>query len=125
MRATTAAEARDAVAHGDGQITFQRRRTWQDFLRSYTILVDDTDIGTLRRSGEMSVDLEEGRHTCRAAISWTGSQEIVVPVRAGIETRILVSPSRRDGGPSPIDRAASTDDWLALTVVGDAASSRD
>ncbi len=105
-----------------GRLTFQRGRTWQDFVRAYTVVVDGAEVGSLRPGAELSVDVDDGPHTCRATISWTGSKEIVVPVRAGTEVRILVAPSGRGGRSRQMDRAMSTDDWLVLTVVSDGGS---
>jgi hypothetical protein len=83
-----------------GRITFHRKRTWQDFARSYLILVDGVEIGTLKRSGSLSIDLPEGPHTCQARISSTGSSEQSIDVLADAETRVRVSPRVTTGSMS-------------------------
>ena len=81
---------------GTGHITFYRERAGQDFLRSYRILVDGEEIGTLEHDDSLSVDLPEGPHTAQARISWTGSPEQSFDVLADAETRVCVCPSHRD-----------------------------
>jgi len=60
---------------GTGRITFYRERPRQDLRRSYRILVDGGEIGTLEHSGSLSIDLPEGPHTGQARIDGTGSPE--------------------------------------------------
>ena len=99
-----------------GRITFYRKRTWQDFARTYLIVVDGGEIGTLKRSGSLSIDLPVGPHTCQARISWTGSREQSIDVVADAETRVCVCPTPH----SALDefgnlrRATSAANWLML-----------
>jgi hypothetical protein len=99
-----------------GRITFYRKRTWQDFARRYLILVDGREIGTLKRSGSLSVELPAGPHTCQARISWTGSLEQPIDVLANAETRVCVCPTPQKALDEfgNLRRATSTADWLML-----------
>ena len=101
---------------GTGRVTFYRRRTWQDFFRSYLILVDGGEIGTLKRSGSLSVDLPAGPHTGQARISWTGSPEQSFDVLADADSRICVYPTPQKvlDGFGNMHRATSAAGWLML-----------
>jgi hypothetical protein len=100
---------------GTGHITFYRERPRQDFLRSYRILVDGEEIGTLDHDDSLSVDLPEGPHTAQARISWTGSSEQSFDVLADVETRVCVCPSLRDGFVfGDLRRSMSRAGWLRL-----------
>ena len=100
---------------GTGHITFYRERPRQDFLRSYRILVDGEEIGTLEHDDSLSVDLPEGPHTAQARISWTGSPEQSFDVLADVETRVCVCPSLRDGLVfGDLRRSMSRAGWLML-----------
>src|SRR5450631_4811511 len=100
---------------GTGRITFYRERPRQDLRRSYRILVDGGEIGTLEHSGSLSVDLSEGPHTAQARIDWTGSPEQSFDVLADVETRVCVCPSLRDGFVfGKLRRSLSRAGWLML-----------
>ncbi len=110
---------RNAVPMDQGQLTFRRGVTWQDFVRSYTLIVDGEEIGKLRRGTSLSVAVNQGRHTCQARISWTGSKELDVLVPPGTEVKILISPPPKSRGVTKLDRAMSADEYLVLSVESD------
>ena len=100
---------------GTGHITFYRERPRQDFLRSYRILVDGGEIGTLDHDDSLSIDLPEGPHTAQARISWTGSPEQSFDVLTDVNTRVCVCPSLRDGFVfGDLRRSLSRAGWLML-----------
>ncbi len=108
-------EVNTADATPAGTLTFSRGRTWQDFVRSYDILVDGRSVGRLARSSELSVSLPPGSYSCRAQISWTGSATIQVRVVAGRATRVRILPG--DQG-SRVERALSEDTYLRIELEG-------
>lgn len=61
-------------------ITITRGRAFADGLRIYSVLVDDTRIGTLRQGEAFRCDVGAGRHEVRLAVDWCGSPTIVVDV---------------------------------------------
>ena len=105
---------------GTGRVTFYRERPWQDFFRSYRILVDGGEIGTLECSGSLSVDLPAGPHTGQARISGTGSPEQSIEVLADAETRICVCPTPQKvlDGVGNMRRSTSESGWLILVPDG-------
>ncbi len=84
----------DRASVPEGRVVFYRERTWQDALRSYHVIVDGRPVGRLGAKGRLSIPAEAGAHSCRATISWCGSPEVNVEVRAGHETRVLVCPAK-------------------------------
>jgi hypothetical protein len=105
---------------GTGRITFYRERPLQDYFRSYRILVDGEEIGTLEHSGSLSVDLPEGPHTGQARIGETGSPEQSFDVLADVETRACVCPTPQKGhdGVGNMRRSTSEAGWLILVPDG-------
>jgi hypothetical protein len=105
---------------GTGRITFYRERPLQDLRRSYRILVDGGEIGTLEHSGSLSVDLPEGPHTGQARIDGTGSPEQSFDVLADVETRVCVCPTphKRFDTFGNMRRGTSEADWLILVPDG-------
>lgn len=104
----------------EARLTFRRGTTWQDFVRSYTILVDGVEVGSLRRGATLSFEVSEGPHTCQARISWTGSRELLIAAEPGAEIRVLVSPAPRKKRDGLVDRALSTDAYLVMSIDGTA-----
>jgi hypothetical protein len=80
----------------NGVITVHRPRGgWRDFARSYRIEIDGELRGRLWRGQSMDVPVPAGRHVVRAAIDWTGSEDLDVDVGVGSCTRVRVEPSGR------------------------------
>jgi hypothetical protein len=105
---------------GTGRITFYRERPRQDIRRSYRILVDGGEIGTLQHGGSLSVDLPEGPHTGQARIGGTGSSEQSFDVLADVETRVCVCPTphKRLDAVRNMQRSMSEAGWLILVPDG-------
>jgi hypothetical protein len=105
---------------GTGRITFYRERPRQDLRRSYRILVDGEEIGTLEQSGSLGVDLPEGPHTGQARIDGTGSPEQSFDVLADVETRVCVCPTphKRFDAFGNMHRGSSEAGWLILVPDG-------
>jgi hypothetical protein len=105
---------------GTGRITFYRERPRQDLRRSYRILVDGGEIGTLEQRGSLSADLPEGPHTGQARIGGTGSPEQSFDVLADVETRVCVCPTphKRFDTFGNMHRGSSEAGWLILVPDG-------
>ncbi len=49
---------------------------WRDRLRAYTILIDESKVGSVKNGETASVNVEAGHHRLRLKIDWTGSRTI-------------------------------------------------
>jgi hypothetical protein len=61
-----------------------------DRARAYEILVDGEPKGTVRSGRELSLALQPGRHTVRARLDWTGSEDVPVHLGPGATVRMRV-----------------------------------
>ncbi|HEY3772591.1 MAG TPA: hypothetical protein VGL69_06345 [Solirubrobacteraceae bacterium] len=63
----------------NAQIAIYREpRGFTDRLRSYKILIDGDQVGSIKRGGTVAIEVEAGRHTVQLAIDWARSQTLVV-----------------------------------------------
>jgi hypothetical protein len=58
-----------------------------DSLRSYRVVLDDTEIGRLGVGGTFAFATQPGRHTLNLAIDWARSRSIAFDIAAGQEKR--------------------------------------
>lgn len=65
----------------------------RDARRSYRVLVDGEERGTIAPGGVLEVPLPAGRHVVRAAIDWTGSPELGVDVAPRRRVDLRVEPA--------------------------------
>jgi hypothetical protein len=103
------------MALENGAIRFERpREGWRDLTRAYKVELDGSEVGKLRRGGELTVHVAAGMHSARGAIDWTGSPALPVEVRAGEVTvvRILA------GVGKPLQNIAAADTYLRIEVAG-------
>lgn len=61
-----------------------------DRARAYEIIVDGETKGTVRSGRELSLALQPGRHTVRARLDWTGSEDYPVHLGPGATVRLRV-----------------------------------
>ena len=81
------------MADGNGLLRVTRpANEWRDFTRKYQVEVDGSEIGRLRRGGEVSVEVKAGTHAVRGVFDSTGSPSISVAVRAGETTVVRLRP---------------------------------
>ena len=63
-------------------------RPWGDFLRSYKVFVDGTNVGMIRRRQTRSFDVVPGRHQIHLEIDWCRSRKIDVDLEPGQEVHM-------------------------------------
>ncbi|MDQ3729475.1 MAG: hypothetical protein M3355_07785 [Actinomycetota bacterium] len=87
-------------------ITVRRTKdSWQDLARAYTVLIDGTKAGKLRRGKELTVELEPGEHEVQMKIDWTKSEKQTLQLNDGETAEFLCSPP---GTTKEATRAATT-----------------
>ena len=65
-----------------------RKRGPADKFRSYTILINNKEMGKIKVNQSLEFDLEEGIHTIRFTIDWCSSQELKFEISKEYETII-------------------------------------
>jgi hypothetical protein len=65
---------------------------WPRSARAYEILVDGAVRGTVRSGGSLALAVPPGRHTVRARLSWTGSDDLPIHLGSGGTVRLRVEP---------------------------------
>ena len=76
------------------EIVVRRPATlWQDRARSYRIIIDGKEAGTIANKGETRFAVTPGRHAVCLKVDWCGSPEVVVHVGAGTEHVLECGPN--------------------------------
>jgi hypothetical protein len=76
LKGHAALRRRHNDAAGAPRVVVHRRpRPWGDRFRSYTILIDESEVGSVRNGESASADVEVGHHRRRLKIDWTGSPD--------------------------------------------------
>jgi hypothetical protein len=91
---------------------------WRDRLRSYTILIDEGEVGSVRDGESAGADLEAGHHRLRLKIDWTGSRTIAFEAGEG-EVKEFECRPRYPAAMALIaliESAVRHDRWIRLTV---------
>src|SRR5689334_6745922 len=78
-----------------GTLIVTRPRQFADLLRHYRIVVDDQDVGTLKRCEELRIELPEGEHRMVARIDWARSNYLSFGIRIGETAEIEVGSNAR------------------------------
>jgi hypothetical protein len=63
-----------------------------DRASAYEIIVDGVPKGSVRSGRELSLALPPGRHTVRARMNWTGSDDLPVHLGPGATVKLRVEP---------------------------------
>lgn len=85
----------DALRPGVARLVFFRTRDGGDNVRKYRLEVDGRKVGVLAPESSLAVDVEPGRHVCRARLDWSGSPATAVEPSAGQILRIHVARAAR------------------------------
>lgn len=102
------------LPHITGTLIVERPKGgWQDLLRSYTIRVDGSKIGSLRRGQSVTLELPAGSHVVDARIDWSGSPELTVEIEPNDTSTVRVEPSG-NALRAPA-RAGGRDTWLQIS----------
>lgn len=64
---------------------------YADFLRAYRILVDDIEMGRIKRNSQLDLTIPTGLHVIGARIDWARAQPIVIEAGEGCTVRVHVS----------------------------------
>lgn len=73
------------------QLVIQRKHSWADFFRAYLILVDDIELGRIRRNSTLTLEIPAGRHLIGARIDWARGEPILIEAAPGETVTIEVS----------------------------------
>jgi hypothetical protein len=76
---------------GHGTIRIVRRKRFVDVLRSYTISVNGTNVGSVPHGGILTIELPAGEASIEATIDWCKSAPIRVVVEPNRVTQVEVS----------------------------------
>ncbi|ABD53633.1 hypothetical protein [Jannaschia sp. CCS1] len=73
------------------QLIVTREGGYADYLRAYRILVDDIEMGRIKRNSRLALTIPAGPHVIGARIDWTRAEPIVIEVAAGGTVKVQVS----------------------------------
>lgn len=100
-------------------VVHRRHTAWRDRLRSYTILIDEDEVGSVRDGESASTDVGAGHHRLQLKIDWTGSRTIAFEVRDG-EVKEFECRPRYPAALALIaliESAVRQDRWIRLTIL--------
>ncbi|WP_138756991.1 hypothetical protein [Modestobacter altitudinis] len=88
-----AAQDPQSLAEGRGGIRVHRPAGYYvNAVRTYKILVDGEEVGSVRPGRSLDLQVEPGRHVVRGSLDWGGSQDLSVDVAAGETVMLAVLP---------------------------------
>lgn len=64
----------------------------RDLLVPYEVLIDDNQVGAVRRKGVETFPVQASDHTVRIKLTWAGSEGVMVTVRDGETARMVCRP---------------------------------
>ncbi|MHA6765718.1 hypothetical protein [Streptacidiphilus sp. PAMC 29251] len=101
------------MAAGQGTIELTRVQDgYQDFLRSYTVLIDEVPAGKIRRGQTLHLKVPAGTHELRLTIAWCSSPLMTADIDADTLTYFVCAPGNQ---PSAITAVtAGANDYIAL-----------
>ncbi len=107
-RRTVGADSLAAMQGGEGgTLVIQRAGGYADGGRAYRVMVDDVELGRVRKNQSVRLAVAPGLHRVELRIDWTGSKPVNVHVEQGQELTLLAT---RPG------RTFTRDGYLALEV---------
>ncbi|WP_329116649.1 hypothetical protein [Streptomyces sp. NBC_01465] len=111
----------DPVPAGQGTIELTRVPDgYRDFLRSYTVLVDEVPAGRIRRGQTLNLQVPAGTHQLRLTIAWCSSPAMTVDIDAGTPAYFACAPGDQ---PSAITAVTSgANDYISLWRTAEAAA---
>lgn len=85
---------------------------YQDFLRSYTVLIDEVPAGKIRRGQTLHLKVPAGTHQMRLTIAWCSSPSVTADIDTGTPTYFVCAPGNQ---PSAITAVtAGANDYITL-----------
>jgi hypothetical protein len=97
------------------RVTLRRlRRPVADVLRAYRVLIDDAEVGEIRRGQTVRYDVAPGAHKVHLEIDWCTSHTVALALAPGQEAHLECKARPPMGGWS----AAAPSGYISLEVVG-------
>jgi len=72
-------------------ITFLRKGGFADMARAYTLHVNGTEVGTIKRKSQLQIPVPEGDVTVEATIDWCKATPLTLTLNAGQTAVVEVS----------------------------------
>ena len=99
---------------GQGTIVLSRARGgYRDMFRPYLVLIDDIEIGRIKRGQTLRFDVPAGAHRLQLKIDWCTSAPLIAEVEAGQAISFVCAP-----GGSPVGAIAAVtagaDEYISL-----------
>ncbi|MFF2996985.1 hypothetical protein ACFVTC_20880 [Streptomyces sp. NPDC057950] len=109
------------VVAGQGTIELTRVQDgYQDFLRSYTVLIDEVPVGKVRRGQTVHLKVPAGTRQLRLTIAWCSSLSVTAEFDAGKLISFTCAPGSQ---PSAITAVtAGANDYIAVWRTPEAAA---
>ncbi|MFI8074302.1 hypothetical protein ACIF85_36825 [Streptomyces sp. NPDC086033] len=109
------------MAAVQGTITLTRVQDgFQDFLRSYTVLIDEVPAGKVRRGQTLHLNVPAGTHQMRLTIAWCSSPSLTADIEAGTSTSFVCGPGNQLSANTAV--TAGANDYIALWRSPEAAA---
>jgi hypothetical protein len=108
-----------AAVHGTIELA-RVRDGFQDFLRSYTVLIDEVPEGKIRRGQTLHLKVPAGTHQMRLTIAWCSSPSLTADVIAGTSTYFVCAPGSQPSADTAV--TAGANDYIALWRTQEAAA---
>ena len=75
-------------------IEIHRGGGWVDALRSWKVIIDDTERGWIRRNSVQTFEVSAGRRRVEMKIAWCGSNQVVVDLADGQQITLICQPAK-------------------------------
>ncbi|MFI5681944.1 hypothetical protein [Streptomyces cellulosae] len=109
------------MAAVQGTIALTRAQDgFQDFLRSYTVLIDEVPAGKIRRGQTLHLKVPAGTHQMRLTIAWCSSPSMTADIEAGTSTYFVCAPGNQPSATTAVTTGAN--DYIALWRTPEAAA---
>jgi hypothetical protein len=94
----------------------RKRGGWRDWARSYLVMLDDQDVGKIKRGERLELPVPAGPHELFLKIDWCQSRSFTFDARQGEAVEFLCEPG---GTPSAGLRQvlSDTDAYIKLTRI--------
>lgn len=86
-----------SAANGCAVVILSRAKGGRrDILRSYKVVVDDEQVGTIKRGQRLELPVAAGRHVLTLAIDWCRSRPLQLDLAAGESVELTCAPAGPD-----------------------------
>jgi hypothetical protein len=105
------------TAGSGGQLEIFRPKRGPDLFRAYHVLVDEDDIGEVRRGQSRIFQISPGRHEVHLVIDWARSPSIDIDAVSGDTIKLVCWPKFHFGQAKKA--MANPDEWIVLERAAD------